>query len=190
MQLTRRERLAVFCAAAVIGILAVDQLAAEPALRRIETLQRVSTEKQLALGKLRARSAEYLELQEKLSEIRERIATRPGGGGMLSTLEQAGKDCGLTASIVYIKPSTAAINDTYTEAGVELKLEAVSLKQVTQFLRRVEASGWFLGVKALHIRESAREPALLDAVILISSVTLAEAPASEHEALANGRPGH
>ena len=174
MQLTRREKVLIIGAAALIGIFAAFQILVKPAIHRVETLKRVLDEKKETLRELRAKSEEYIALREELSGIRTKVASQRKDFGILSFLERAGKESGLAQSVAYMKPTNSPINDSYVETKVEIKLENVSLEQITQFLLRIQSSEALLGVGALRMRKAAKVPELLDAVVEISTLGVAE----------------
>ena len=172
MKMTRRETIAVAGAVCVAVLIAGHHLVVQPMQERIGALERVSVEKRQTVKKLRALSGEYAGVQARLATLRERIGVQASGPGILATVERAAGDCGLAGKIASMKPSAAAANGSWQESVVEVKLEEVSLKQITDFLYRLQQAG-ALAVKAFHLVKCARNASLLDASVQVSAVSAA-----------------
>ena len=76
--------------------------------------------------------------------------------------------------VIYMTPSTTAISDLYEKTNVEVKFGAVTLDQIIQFLLKIESSELLVGVTSLDIKCGLQNPALLDAVIQVASVSATE----------------
>ncbi len=172
MQLTRRERQAILAGAALLALFVLYQAGVRPAMHRLETLDRVIAEKKTSLAEVRSKSREYLALRDELGDLRQAIASRAEDSEFLSFLEQVQRECGLERSLSYVKPSTTALGDDYVETTVQMKLQQVSLAQITQFLLRLQAPEAMLGVKALRVLKSPEKPELLDAEVQLSMLSL------------------
>jgi len=168
MKLTNRERYVAVGAAGLVALFAFHQLAVRPALGRIETLERVIPERSRTVEKLRALSAEHRALQEELGRF-SRAAGQSSGTGMLSQMEQIASDCRLASNIASMRPGTTRPAGTFAESSVEIRLEGVSIKQLVDFLRRVQ-SVQSPTVRSLQIRQSAKTPSLLDADVQLAAL--------------------
>ena len=93
---------------------------------------------------------------------------------MLSFIERVQRDSGLIQKVVYMTPTTTAIGDTYEKTNVEVKFGAVTLEQIIQFLLKIESSELLVGVISVDIKRTVQNPALLDAVIQVVSVSTVE----------------
>jgi len=168
MKLTSRERYAAVGAAALAALVAFHQLAVRPAAERIETLERVIPEKARALERLHALSAEHRALQKQLDEMR-RNAGQFDGAGILSQMEQIASECQLAGNLTSMKPGTGRPGGSFTESSLEIRLEGVSIKQLVDFLQRVQ-SAEAPAVRSLRIRQSPKTPSLLDADVQLAAL--------------------
>lgn len=174
MRLTQREKQFAIGGAVFLGLIIAFQVLVRPALSRARTLKRVVAEKRQTLGELRTKSEEYNALRRQLEQIRLTIERQQRGRQMLSFIERVQKDCGLMQKVVYMTPTTTAISDVYEKTNVEVKFGAVTLDQIIQFLLKIESSELLVGISSLDIKCGIQNPALLDAVIQVVSLSTIE----------------
>ena len=120
---------------------------------------------------------------EELSEIRklgkryraEKNYLHPRGGknfSFYSLVEKFAISCGVKGKIVSLRPLSIPISSNYKSVGVELRLEKLSLKELTQFLTMLENSSDALYLNRLLIEQDKND--LLKATVEI--VTVQEVP--------------
>ena len=183
MRLSQREKQMVISGIALLVLFVLFQAVVKPAVGRLETLGRVVPDKQETLTQLHSKSEEYLALQQEIGHLRDRISSQRNDFAILSFLEDIEKECGLVKNVVGLKPATTTYaNNLYVERSVEIKLENVSLQQITQFLLRIESDKASVGVKALHMRTAVKNSALLDATIQFTTLTLVVRPRGSRRA--------
>ena len=170
MALARREKWILVGVACLLAAFAAFQIAAKPAIERLETLRRIVPEMEASLRTLRLKSQEYAALQSELARLRETITKRDKDFAILSFLERLRKECGLAQNVEYRKPPPIRISDGYLETRVEIELTGVSLQQIANFLMKAESSEALLAVPSLRIRKSARTPTLLDVKLEVTTV--------------------
>ena len=168
MQLAAREKQWLIAAAVAVGLTAAYHLGVQPVTRRVATLERVLGLKRETLAELRRKSSEYASLQAKLAGMRKQIAAQPGDFRILSFLENAGKLSGLSKHVASMDASASTAGDTYVATRVSVKLEGVTLSQITRFLVELQKGRVLLGVRALEIRRSRKQPELLDAELQVA----------------------
>ncbi len=66
-----------------------------------------------------------------------------------------------------MKPSVSAGPGPYKESLVEMKLEAITLKQLIDYLYRIESPDDVVSIKRASISENKRESAYLDAILQV-----------------------
>ena len=174
MRLTQREKQFAVGGTVLLGLFVAFQVFVRPALSRVRMLRAVVAEKRETLNKLHSKSKGYDALRSRLEQIRLTIEGQQRGRQMLSLVERVQKDCGLMQKVVYMTPSTTAISDLYEKTNVEVKFGAVTLDQIIQFLLKIESSELLVGVTSLDIKCGVQNPALLDAVIQVASVSAIE----------------
>lgn len=165
MKLAKREKYTVAVAACLIGGFFLFQSLIAPFFDKRAWLQRgiqVKEEEQAEILKL---SAEYKNLQ-KGSQNMERLLTRRDKAFTLFTfLEKAAGDCGIKERINYMKPSSSKGTGSYKEAMVEMKLEGITLNQLTDYLYRVESPENIVSIRRISVKESAKQSGYLEAVL-------------------------
>jgi len=172
ISLTRREKLlalvlAIFAAGCLLFAFAI-----KPAMARTKTLRRVIHEKEDELEKLRARSNEYNSLRDSLNDIRAKVASQDKGFELLPFTESLIREHGLEKKVATMKQQVLNLGRSQSETIVEVKLENLTLKQLVDFLRKVESSQALLRIKSLYIKKNLTNTEMLDSVIEIHNPRL------------------
>jgi len=174
IRLTRREKLLAIALAILTGGWGVFALAVKPALERTRTLRRVISEKQDELGKLRARSNEYISLRDNLDKVRTKVASQEKGFELLPFLESLIREHGLAKKVATMKQRVLPLGTNHSETVVEVRLENLTLKQLVDFLRKVESSKVLARTKSLYIKKNLTNTDLLDSVVEIHNPKLTQ----------------
>jgi len=172
MRLTNRERWLAGGLAALIAAVTFAAFCVAPAVERINTLNRVLPEKQKTLQDLSAKSREYLTLRAGLDNLEKQSAPDGKEFELPAFLESMTNELGMAKKVAQMKRQMLQLDPKCAEVIVEVKLENIMLKQLVEFLLKTKSSGRFLQVKNLYIEKSRTDPALLDAVIQISTLTI------------------
>jgi hypothetical protein len=167
ISLTRRERLLTLALAIFAGGCLLFAFAIKPALARTRTLRRVISEKQDELGKLRATSKEFIFLRDSLDKVRAKVASQDKGFELLPFLESLIQEHGLAKKVATMKQQVLDLGPSHSETIVDIKLENLTLKQLVDFLRKVESSKVLARIKSLHIKKNLTNTEMLDSVIEI-----------------------
>ena len=69
-----------------------------------------------------------------------------------------------------MKPSEVADDGPFKEILIEMKLQGVTLKQLVQFLKRVESPENTVALKRISIQENKKEEQTLDVVLQVISL--------------------
>ena len=69
-----------------------------------------------------------------------------------------------------MKPSETADEGPFKEVLVEMKLQAISLKQLVDFLNFVESPKNVVALKRISIQENKKEEATLDVILQVVSL--------------------
>jgi predicted nuclease of restriction endonuclease-like (RecB) superfamily len=146
-----------------------------PAAERIETLNRVISEKQRALGELRTKSAQYLVLRASLDDYKRKATSEEKGFELLPFLESINKELHLAEKVAAMKQEILQIDSNYCEIIVETELENLTLKQLMEFLLKIKSSPHHLQIKSLYTKRNTANPNRLDTVIQISTLELNDA---------------
>ena len=170
MTFSKREKLMVCAAAALLLGTAIIYFAVLPFLDKREALQRGIRQKERDLKEMIALSAEFRAMDGSSSNLREILKRRPPGFTLFSFLESAAREAGVKDRITYMKPSLTAGSGPYQESQVEMKLAGVTLKELVAYLHIAESPRNLVSVLRLSIRESGTQAGLLDAVAQFSTL--------------------
>ncbi len=172
IRLSHREKLLVVAVAVLVSAWLLFAFAVKPAIERTETLTRVISEKQGELQKLHARSNEYIFLRDSLGNLYTKVSSQEKEFELLPFLESLIRDCGLEA--VKMEQHVSQLDQKYYETIVEIRLEALTLRQLVDFFWKVESSEVLAKIKTLYIKKNLTNKDLLDSVVEIHNVKSAQ----------------
>lgn len=170
MRFTHRERGLFFGLIFFVVVWALFVFAIKPAFARVEVLTRVVPEKTAALKDIKAKSQQYLALQAVLNEFKAKANAQGKDFELLTFLESAVSQEGLTGKVTTIKQKVLPLDSDYTEIVVEVGLESITLDQMIKLLIKVKSSEHFLQIKSLYTKKSTMAPGHLDTVMQISTL--------------------
>ena len=170
MQLNKREKMVVTIGGLSLFLFIVLQFVVFPLADK-----RAKLVKDLALrGKevveMRNMQKRYQELSKQSGSLTALLAKRDAGFSLFSFLEKNAADSQVKEHIVYMKPSEARKNELFKQSLVEMKLQAISLKQLVEFLEKTESIENLVGVDNITIQENTREAAMLDVTLKLVSI--------------------
>lgn len=170
MRLTHRElrlitSLMVFVIAWTLFVLGI-----KPALERIETLNRVIPEKQNELEQLNIKTGEYTTLYGRLRDLHAKIDLQEKTFELLPFVESLVQECGLTKNVVTMKQMVSQLETNYNETIVEIKMENLTLRQLVDFLWKIQSSDVLARTERLYIKKNLTDTNLLDSVVEIRNL--------------------
>jgi type II secretory pathway component PulM len=172
IHLTTREKRVLIAGAVILGGLLGNQFVVKPMRERLSTLDRVVRSKEETLEQLKRMSTELNVLQSETKRIHQLIEAQPDKGRVLSLLEQIQEKTGLSGHVAHMRPTTVALGKAYEETTIEIKLDAVTLGQLLDFLAKLEGSELTTQVKTLEIKHVAKSSnGILEATVQVSTVS-------------------
>ena len=140
-QLSKRERYAVSAAVALGVFFLALHLLVVPLLEKKTRLSKTLMVKSRTLEEMLNLQTEYRILQQKIDRDKLGLSQRPKAFTLFSFMDRLAGESGLKDYITYMKPTTSTAKDSpYKLSQVELKLQAVDLRQLTGYLYRIENS--------------------------------------------------
>jgi len=171
INLNRREKYVVAGGACCLLVFLVFILVVFPLLNKRERLARALAAKTIELDEIRGLQADYLILQEKAGRARAALDRRSKDFSLYSFLDSLVGDIDIRGNVSYMKPSTSVQKDTNAKVStVELKLQAITMEQLSKYLHRVEYSGNNLFVKRLSISETTKPEGYIDVVLQVETI--------------------
>jgi general secretion pathway protein M len=129
--------------------------------------------KAVMLEKMQKLQSEYAALTQSEKTSKSRFRRRPKGFKLYSFLDRLAGKSGIKDRIIYMKPSKKAQkNSPYKISRVEMKLEAISLEQLTNYLYGVETSNNMVDIKKISISKKDKKQGLLTAVLQVETVEI------------------
>jgi general secretion pathway protein M len=120
---------------------------------------------------MRELQAEYRALKGKMQMSQVRVNKRQKGFTLNSFLVQTAGQVGIKDRISSIKPTTTAQkNSNFKLSRVEMKLDAISLEQLTAFLHGVETSKNMVMVKKLSISKKDKKEGLINVIMQVETI--------------------
>ncbi len=167
MNLSKREKYFVSTALCAVVVFCLLQFIIIPFFEKRTRIETACRAKEKVFEEISVLSAEYQAYEKRSLDIRGTIERRKKGFTLFSFLEKTAGDTAVKDHIKYMKPSELQSTGTYKETMVEIKLEGITLKQLVDYLYRVEFSGNAICLKRISIKENKKESGYIDAVLQV-----------------------
>lgn len=172
IKLNEREKKIVGGGGAFLLIFLLYGLIISPAMSKYEGIGRKIEQKGKELEEVRKLQKEYLEGKEKLKNFESILSQSEASFSLFSFLESLADKENIRENIASMKPKNVPINETYSESSVEIKIDRISLKQLTNYLFQIENSDHFLTIKKIRMKTRYDNPAYLDVTFTVSTLEL------------------
>ncbi len=171
--LNRRERYGVMLAASVIIIFLIAVFIVEPFISRSANMKDSVQARAKMLVEMQQMQSEYNSLTQQAKLSVSRFQNRPKGFTLYSFMDRLAGETGIKDRISYMKPSkTVQKNSPYKVSRVEMKLDDVTLEQLTNYLYGVETSKNMVHIKKISISKKDRQQGLLSVVMQVETVEI------------------
>ena len=100
------------------------------------------------------------------------IERRPPGFALFSYLEKRAVDAGVKTNIKSINPLKSAPAGAYEEIAVEIRLDKLTMKQLTDFLYLVESREDLVRIRKMSVEKMKENPEYLNVLIRLFSYQL------------------
>jgi len=165
---TPRERQMLALMAIAIGIWLLYWLVQGLIVGPMAQAKRTIAAREVALRQMRILQADYRRVQGQVSLLETQIRSGQQGN-VLSMLEEMANEVQIKDKITSMDPRSIPPNDLYRESVIEVRLQSVNLKELTDYLFKIENSGSFLKIKRLRIKSRTDDPGHLDVTFRVSS---------------------
>ena len=129
----------------------------------VRTLQRTQND----LLEMQILQSQYGEIKRRQGEITRLIGRREAGFSLFSFLEQQADTVRVKNRVAYMKPSRIDLDEGLQESAVEMKIERITLRQLIDFLDKVESEEKVVLIKRLAVQKNKKDSNLLDVVATI-----------------------
>jgi len=171
--LNKREKYAVYAASGLIAVFILIQVIISPVINKRERLTRTLQAKTKILEEMRTLQSEYAIIREKARLSKKRFEARNKGFTLFSFLDRLADKSGIKNHITYMKPTTSAREKSgYKVSKVEMKLQSITLKQLTSYLHGVETSKNIVSIKRISIVKTGIKEGYINVVLQIETVEI------------------
>ena len=169
MRLAFREKVVLGLGALLGVMLLAYTLIITPYREKMRVLDRRITQKTIEMKEISTLSQEYLDIRERMEELKGKARRRGKNFSLFSHLESLAGKTLIKGNIASMKPQSTTLGGDYKESSVEVKLESITTGQLVDYLFRIEDSEAFLRIKRLHVKKRHDNPKYLDATFLVST---------------------
>jgi len=169
-KLTRREKNSLLAASGVLLLFVLMQFIVLPAFNKRERLGRSLLAKTEILEKMIALKSEHNAIMQRSDLSKSHFKNREKGFTLFSFLDRLSGNAGIKNHITYMKPSTAVQkNSPYKISQVEMKLQSITLQQLTAYLHMIETSKNTVNIKRLSISKTKKQEGYINAVLQVET---------------------
>ena len=167
MKLAKRERLFVSLAVCAIALFIFLEFLIFPFFKERSQMKRGIIAKQVELRDVLESSAKLKALRSNSQGIEQSLMKREPGFALFSYLERAGRMAKVKDNIKSMKPSDSKGQGDYKESTVELRIEAITLQQLVDYLYQIESSEKAVFIKRMSIQTNKIGKGYIDAVLQV-----------------------
>jgi len=172
-KLNRREKIIVYAAAAFLGLFIIVQFGIFPLVEKRSRLMRGVEVKTAVLDQITALRAEYENMRTRGDLALGRYESRSPDFTLFAFMDQLAGETRIKEHIAYMKPAKTEQKDSpYKISQVEMKLQDITLKQLTTYLYRIEASDQMVSVKRMSITKKGKNEKSVDWVLQVETLEL------------------
>lgn len=174
MKISKREKLFIGAAVAFILLFVVIQYGVTPFLNNKKRMTALLHAKGIQLQQMHQMKDEYDALLKQIEESKKRFAQREKGFALFSFLDRLAGESKIKENITYMKPSKSTQKDSpYIISSVEMKLQAINMKQLTSYLHMVETSKNFVYVRRISISQTNKPEGFINVILQVETYEIA-----------------
>ncbi|MFH1982427.1 MAG: hypothetical protein ABIL58_11325 [Pseudomonadota bacterium] len=171
IQVSRREKMAIGIGAIALACFLFVEWVAFPIYDKQKSLAEALNRQEAELAEARELARQITEIRETMAFSQQRLASKKSGFSLFSFLDGLAAQAGLKDHIIYMKPSVSKIKNTEMALSiVEIKLEAIALTQLVQFLHMIETSSEEVTIRRMSLLTGGKENTSLNAVLEIATI--------------------
>ena len=171
-KLSGRQQLNLTIGGALLLVLIALQVLLLPFLDDVKTVNKAIRNNEKSWGEMMLLAREYQGVKRQADNIQQALLRRPRDFNLFSHLEKIAGNAGMKSNIKYINALQGAAAGPYEELPVEMKLEKITLKQLTDFLYLLEAPQDLIRAKRVSISKMKDNPEYLEAQLQVATYQL------------------
>lgn len=170
MVLSRRDRTALIIGGSLLLVFIVLQFVVFPLVDKRKHLRKSIVSRETAVQEMRQMQTQYTQLSRQSHGLEQQLARRPKDFSLFSFLEKMATESKIKDHILYMKPSAVTGDGNLRQAMVEMKLQIIGLKQLVNFLKRIESPENVVTIKRISIQENKKAKGTLDVIMQVISI--------------------
>jgi general secretion pathway protein M len=169
-KLSNREKIALVVGIGFIAIFIFVKVTIFPFMDATERLERMLVSYNRNYSDIKKLRLDYLELQRRADDSKAQFNRRQRGFTLFSFLDNLAGQVGIKERITYMKPSSTKQKDTpYRLSLVEIKLNGITMEQITKFLYQIETSPNMIHVRRLSLSKKEEKEGLLNVILQVET---------------------
>ena len=173
-RLSNKQQLTIGIGGGVALVLLLVQFLLLPFLETKKTVNQAIRNNEKVLGEIQLLAKEDRTLKRQAGRIQQALARRPRDFALFSYLEKVASDAGVKSSIKYINATKGAVSGPYEELPVEIRLEKMTLKQLTDLLYLLEAPQDLIRIRKISVAKMKEIPEYLAVQMQVATFQLAK----------------
>lgn len=170
-KLTKREKYAIYALSGAVCLFVLIQFFIFPAIDKQERLERTLQVKEKMLREMITLKSEYNTIHQQANSSKQRFKNRKKGFTLFSFLNGLIDETGIKEHVTYMKPSTKLQKDSpYKISKVEMKLQGLTLQELTNYLYMVESSKNMVNISRISIIKTGKQEGFIDAVLQVETI--------------------
>jgi general secretion pathway protein M len=167
--LAPRERRVLVAGAVIAALTLLYVLVVDPLLARNQDLERLIAQKTREHTEVVRLGDEYRQARAQLESAEARLSKAGRDFQLLSFLENLTVRQRMRDKIAYMRPQPQATVGRFREQSVELKLDRVTINQITEFMAQLQGAPQGLRVKRLSMTRRYDDADRLDVIVQVAA---------------------
>jgi type II secretory pathway component PulM len=169
-KLDKKQRYIVAGTAAFVLVALIIELVIFPLWDAQAKIRQSLLINQKKLDEVTKLDAEFAGQEAKISKIKRVMSTRTANFSLFSYLEKKAAQAGIRGNIKYMNSSVGTKSATFEESLIDMKLDKITIKQLTDFLYFAESPADLVRIKRITVNKMKESPEYLSAQLQIASV--------------------
>jgi general secretion pathway protein M len=164
-KLPKRQQLAIACGGGFVLVMLLIQTLFLPFMEAKKTVNQSIRNNEKTLAEMVLLAKDYQVLKRQAAKIQQALARRPQNFSLFSTLEKIAGEAGVKSSIKSMNAAKGSISGPYEELPVDIRLDKITLRQLTDFLYLLESPQELIRVKRIALTKMPESPEYLSAQV-------------------------
>jgi len=169
-KLDKKQRYIVAGAAAFVLVALILELVIFPLWDANAKIRQTLQINQKKLDEVIKLDAEFSGQEAKIARVKKVMSTRPADFSLFSYLEKKAIQAGVRGNIKYMNSSKGTQSAAFEESLIDMKLDKITIKQLSDFLYYAESSADLVRIKRITVIKMKESPEYLSAQLQVASV--------------------